>query len=214
MHGAAPYLITACSQNGRGRALQAWCSLTAGAHLAEAPGSCAGNFAADLKHEMSRTKLTVPEIPPPPSHLHYTAAVLICVITAPHFTPLPPSVIAKWRRSPSSPNVPRPMARGRSCAQCACRATTGTFGRTERPMHDAAEVVRAPCVRFAGDFARDRGPRGETIPLWDIQNVPTLCVLPLLGCFTDFASMCGSKDISPNFEGGELKKKKTCLEGI
>ena len=38
--------------------------------------------------------------------------------------------------------------------------------------------------------------------------MPTLCVVPLF-FFFDFlqVSMCGSKDITPYLEGGELKKK-------
>ena len=50
------------------RALQARWSLATGANFAEDPrfrGFCVGNFAADSKREVSHTKLTAPEIPPP-----------------------------------------------------------------------------------------------------------------------------------------------------
>ena len=39
--------------------------LATGANFAEAPGFCVGNFAANLKREISHTKMTAPEIPPP-----------------------------------------------------------------------------------------------------------------------------------------------------
>ena len=46
------------------RALQARWSAAAVARVAEDPGFCGENAAADLKREMSHTKLTAPEIPP------------------------------------------------------------------------------------------------------------------------------------------------------
>ena len=47
-------------------ALRARRSLATGVNVAEDPGFCVGNCAANSKREISRTKLTAPEIPPLP----------------------------------------------------------------------------------------------------------------------------------------------------
>ena len=61
-------------------------------------------------------------------------------------------------------------------------------------------IMRNQCCTIANECQR-------YVFLGDIQNVPILCVLPLLGSLTNFASMGGSKDIPPlTLKVGNQKK--------